>query len=161
MIQIPAQLLRQYTIFLTHQGVVQQEHRYYVKWIRFYFDFCHKYNFRQCSDAGPSAFMDKLTEKKQSKKQIRQAHHAVTLYCASLTQAAGKLTTKPAQGLTGTTSLSAHNRTGPICQENKQLQDFATCTHEPVIAEKKGLTGPEYIKICRMLLKSGIIRPQP
>ncbi len=139
MIQIPAQLLRQYATFIAHQGVVPQEQRYYVKWIRFYLDFCHKYNFRQCSDAGLSAFMDKLREKKQSQKQIRQAHHAVTLYCTSLSQATGKLTNNHAQRLTGTTSLSADNRTGMICQQNKQLLDSVTCTREPVIAEKEGL----------------------
>jgi integron integrase len=139
MIQIPAQLLCQYTTFIAHQGVVPQEQRSYVKWIRFYFDFYHKYNFRQCSDAGLSAFMEKLKEKKQSPKQIRQAHHAVTLYCTSLYQAAGKLKNNHAQGPKGTTYLPAHNRTGKICQENKELQNSATCSHEPDIAEKERL----------------------
>ena len=138
MIQIPAQLLRQYTTFIAHQGVVPQEQRYYVKWIRFYYDFCHKYKFRQCSDAALSAFMVKLREKKQSQKQIRQAHHAVALYCPSLSQATGRITNNHAQELKGTTYLSAHNRSRKICQENKQLQNSITCTHEPVIAEKKG-----------------------
>lgn len=160
MIQIPQQLLRQYTTLLAQQGVIQQEQRYYVKWIRFYFDYCHKYNFRQCSDAGLSAFMEKLSEKKQSQKQIRQAQHAVTLYCTSFSQATGKRTNAHTQGITGTTSLSARNRTGRICQENKQLQDSKNCTHEPVIAENERLktSGADWTSMYKELKNSIQIR---
>jgi hypothetical protein len=66
MLQIPAQLLRQYTTFIVDKGVPSREQQYYVKWLRFFIDFCHKYNFRQDADASLSAFQEKFRDKKQS-----------------------------------------------------------------------------------------------
>jgi hypothetical protein len=77
MIQIPVHILRQYKTVIAHKGVPQREQYYYVKWLRFYLDFCHKYTFRQETNKSMSAFMEKLKEKKQSEKQRKQAHHAV------------------------------------------------------------------------------------
>ena len=76
MIQIPAQLLRQYTTCIAQKGVPPQKQQYYVKLLRFYLDFCLKNNFQQRTDTSLSAFRDKLKEKRQSEKQRKQVHHA-------------------------------------------------------------------------------------
>ena len=139
MIQIPPQILRQYTSFIARQGVVRQEHHYYVKWLRFYLDFCHKYSFVHCCEAGVSAFKEKLQKKNQSQKQIRQASHAVKLYCASLSQAHLKYTDTCELEDSGTTSFSPHSRTGSKCQENKELHHPDACSHEPSVADREQL----------------------
>ena len=77
MITISAQFLCQFTTFISHKGISSREQSYYVKWIRFYLDFCHKYNFNMEADKSLPAFMGKLREKKQSEKQRQQARHAV------------------------------------------------------------------------------------
>ena len=50
MIKISAQLLCQFTTFISHKGISSREQSYYVKWVRFYLDFCHKYNFNMEAD---------------------------------------------------------------------------------------------------------------
>ena len=80
MIQIPAQLLSRYTAFITHKDVAPSTQKYYVKWLRYYLDFCHKYSFAQADGESLSAFDAKLRGKKQNERQREQAHHAVSLY---------------------------------------------------------------------------------
>ena len=80
MIQISAQLLSQYTMFIGPRGIQPSTQQYYVKWLRYYLDFCHKYNFQQDAKKSLSAFVAKLKEKKQTEKQRKQAHHAISLY---------------------------------------------------------------------------------
>ena len=92
MIQIPAHLLRQYKTFIAHKGASPREQQYYVKWMRFFLDFCHKYTFRAEAKTSLPAFMEKLREKKQSEKQIKQAHHAIMLYFKLISRAKEKST---------------------------------------------------------------------
>jgi len=80
MIRIPVQLLGQYTAFIGQKGVPPSTRQYYVKWLRYYLDFCRKYNYRQDAQESFSAFGAKLREKKQNEKQREQAKHAVLLY---------------------------------------------------------------------------------
>lgn len=80
MIPIPAHLINQYTTFIDHRSVQTSRQQYYVKWLRYYLDFCHKYNFLQDAKESLSAFVKKLREKKQSEEQRKQAHHAISLY---------------------------------------------------------------------------------
>ena len=67
MIQIPANLITTYTTFLQQSGVPSGQHRYYIKWLRYYFDFCSKYNFRQEGKESFAAFVEKLKEKNREK----------------------------------------------------------------------------------------------
>ncbi len=139
MIQIPAQLLRQYTTFVAQQGVPPQEQQYYVKWLRFYLDFCHKYNFQQRTNKSLSAFMDKLKEKRQSEKQRKQAHHAVALYFEQVSQSAKKPENNAPQEEKGTGTQTVRTREELFSQENKHLEGISTVTHEPEISKKEVL----------------------
>ena len=60
MIKIPPDLLSGYTSFLTQKGEGAGQQRYYVKWLRYYLDFCHKYNFEQTKKESLFAFVKKL-----------------------------------------------------------------------------------------------------
>ena len=131
MIQIPAQLLSQYTTFIIQKGLPSRKQPYYVKWIRFYLDFCHKYNFKQGTKKSLPAFMEKLREKKQSEKQRRQANHAVTLYFELVFRSVKKTKNNEPQEQKGTGNQTFHSRKELFCQENKQLESLSTVTHEP------------------------------
>jgi hypothetical protein len=66
MIQMPRILLNQFTAFIVQRGVQQGNHPYYVKWLRYYLDFCHRYGFNQHEKSSLSSFLKKLQEKKQA-----------------------------------------------------------------------------------------------
>jgi hypothetical protein len=80
MIQIPPDILSAYTSFIEQRGVKAGQHRYYVKWLRYYLDFCHQYNFKQTAQVSLAAFTEKLKEKKQAESLRKQAHHAISLF---------------------------------------------------------------------------------
>jgi len=46
MIQIEANLLNNYNLSLQIKQIPKNEHKYYLKWLRYYLDFCHKYDFQ-------------------------------------------------------------------------------------------------------------------
>jgi hypothetical protein len=60
MIQIPDDLHSAYTSFIEQKSVKVGQHRYYVKWLRYYLDFCHKYNVKQTAQVSLAAFTGKL-----------------------------------------------------------------------------------------------------
>ncbi len=47
MIQIQPNLISAHTTFIEQIGVKTGQQRYYVKWLRYYLDFCQKYNFKE------------------------------------------------------------------------------------------------------------------
>ena len=79
MIQIAADLAKLYTSFMEQKGVETDQHRYYIKWLCYYLDFCPKYKFKPQNKEGLSAFLEKL-KKKQAESLRKQAHHAVSLF---------------------------------------------------------------------------------
>jgi len=82
MLQIPAQLANQFVAYIGQQGIPAGQHRYYLKWMRYYLDFCHKYHFKQGTNTSLSAFLKKLGEKNQPVQLQKQAEQAVRLYFA-------------------------------------------------------------------------------
>ncbi len=63
MLQIPAQLTNQFTTYIGQKGIPADQHRYYLKWMRFYLAFCHKYHFEQGTNMSLSAFLKKARRK--------------------------------------------------------------------------------------------------
>lgn len=137
MIKTPPQLLRRYTSFITQKRVPPQEQQYYVKWIRFYLDFCHKYTFQQGTHTSLSAFIDKLREKRQSEKQRKQAHHAVTLYFELVSHSAKNSGNKEPLKQKASKEQLTHTKKQLFNQENKQLGSIPTVADKPEITENK------------------------
>lgn len=79
-IQLPSKLSDRYTTFLKYKGVPTAQHRYYIKWLRYYLDFCHKYHFDKGSTESMPAFLGKLKEKNQAEKLRKEAHQAISIY---------------------------------------------------------------------------------
>lgn len=69
-----------YAEYLTSQGVEKRLHHIFQKWLRFYLDFCKKYQHAILSAESSVAFIDKLKEKKQPADQRNLAAQAIDLY---------------------------------------------------------------------------------
>ena len=80
MLPLPPDLIKRYTAFIEQRGVLSWQHRYYLKWLRYYLDFCHKYKHGVTRRDSLAGFMDKLQDKRQPPDLRKQACHAITLY---------------------------------------------------------------------------------
>ncbi len=68
MIQIEPNLLKNYKFVLQTNKIPSNTHGYYMKWLRFYLDFCHKYGFRETDSGSQPPFIEKLRSKKENEK---------------------------------------------------------------------------------------------
>ncbi len=77
MLKINADLLKQYSEFMGTCNVPRNEHYQYQKWLRYYHDFCNKYQFIIADPDSLPYFIRKLHEKGQAMPQQEQASRAI------------------------------------------------------------------------------------
>ncbi|MBN2103079.1 phage integrase N-terminal SAM-like domain-containing protein [bacterium] len=77
---IPEKIKTPYVTFLNKQNILANEIPYYLKWLKYYLDFCEKYSHQGSSHNSLPLFKNKLKQKKQSGQQIEQANKAITLF---------------------------------------------------------------------------------
>lgn len=77
---VPSDILSQYNARLMREPMSCAYHVFYRKWLRFYFDFCHKYQFEPDARTSLAPFLQKLADKKQSSQLCKQAEHALLIY---------------------------------------------------------------------------------
>ena len=82
MIAISTQLRNDYAQFLSHHNLPRHSHNNYLKWLRFYFDFCSKYHHAPDMPGSLPLFTQKLHEKNKSSHHQKQAAYAINLYYA-------------------------------------------------------------------------------
>jgi hypothetical protein len=70
---IPNTTIGRYKALLAQKQIPQNSQAYYLKWLRYYLDFCGKYNFKESEKKSLPHFLKKLREKKQSDQQQNQA----------------------------------------------------------------------------------------
>lgn len=80
MLDIPPPIVRAYQSALDHNDVPVEQRPHYVRWLRFYLDFCHKYNHDPEVPGSFGPFEEKLNDKKQEDWKRKQARQAVALY---------------------------------------------------------------------------------
>jgi hypothetical protein len=80
MLDIPAPLKKDYARLLTQRDIPPHSHGYYLKWLRFYLDFCHKYPHDPTLRGALPLFLRKLQEQNHTVRQQKQASHAIALY---------------------------------------------------------------------------------
>ncbi|MGB4599141.1 MAG: integron integrase [Trichlorobacter sp.] len=80
MLLIPKAVYAHYMNHLKKNGIAADQHQTYVKWLRYFLDFCARHVIAQDKVERLRLFTEKLREKKQGDAQCRQATHAVTLY---------------------------------------------------------------------------------
>jgi hypothetical protein len=77
MIQIEPILLKNYSAILNNNRMPENEQGSFIKWLRYYLDFCHKYGFEKTDPSNLPRFIEKLRSKKQNSSQQRQAFNDV------------------------------------------------------------------------------------
>ena len=80
MIQIPPDILNKYKHTLSQQSIPAQKRPYFIKWFRYYWDFCMKYNFNKNNPKSLPHFIKKLESKKQSPFNLEQASDAIFIF---------------------------------------------------------------------------------
>jgi len=84
MLRIPDDLQEEYQDWLNQSGIPLETQGYYKNWLRYYLDFCNKYQHPRSNPNSLSSFIDKLIEKDQGQIQQLQAMHAVKLYYSGI-----------------------------------------------------------------------------
>ena len=64
MFSILKQINHFFDAFLIHEAVPDSEQGYYKKWLRYYWDFCHKYNYSPDNQDSLPFFLHKFKEKR-------------------------------------------------------------------------------------------------
>jgi hypothetical protein len=80
MLNIPSSLRAQFEAYLQEKAIPKNNQAAYQKWLRYYLDFCRKYNFPQTQCGSLTHFLVKPQEKKQTKAQQDQASNSISLY---------------------------------------------------------------------------------
>lgn len=80
MFQLPDQLKTRCRDHFVDNGIKGELLDEYLKWLRFFLDFCEKYKIEGLDTDRLRRFIQKLKEKNQSEDQRRRAYHAVSLY---------------------------------------------------------------------------------
>ncbi len=78
--QIPSNLLTDFDSMLTKKSILEKYRMHYRKWLRFYLDFCRKYDRSTATAESLVHFLQKLREKRQQTCQLRQAEDAVRIF---------------------------------------------------------------------------------
>jgi integron integrase len=77
--KIPLEIEKQFRILL-NKKMPQKLHSDYLKWLKFYLDFCSKYNFKKDNHESLQRFLNKLKQKSQTDVQLKQSQNAISLY---------------------------------------------------------------------------------
>jgi site-specific recombinase XerD len=80
MILIPKVVYAQYLNHMKENNVPADLLQEYVKWLRYFLDFCARHVIELDKSERVRLFLEKLREKRQSNEQCQQAAHAASLY---------------------------------------------------------------------------------
>ena len=89
MLPIPPQLQAEFENRLRRRSVPKENHGLYKKWLRYYLDFCEKYNLPVRQKDSLPGFLRKLQEKRQTTDQQEQAASAIALLFEILEEKGG------------------------------------------------------------------------
>ena len=84
MIKTTEALQKKYGLLLINSDVPPDLYKHFRKWLRYYLDFCQKYQHPYADENSLLLFLDKLKQKNSPADQRHQARKAVQLYCSSL-----------------------------------------------------------------------------
>jgi hypothetical protein len=80
MLAISPALQARFEAYLRNRRVPNKLHGEYKKWLRYYLDFCQKYQIPPTRNGNLPRFINKLEEKRQTNEQRNQAKRAISLY---------------------------------------------------------------------------------
>ena len=70
----------QFDALLVKNKIPQKFHNHYLKWLRYYLDFCQRYRFSESNSRSLPNFIRKLKERGQTGVQQKQANEAIHVY---------------------------------------------------------------------------------
>lgn len=80
MIQLPKNVNKHYNNILIEKQLSSEDQFFCKKWLRFYWDFCHKYNHNAFIEDSLPLFLEKLKQKGQVEQQQSKATQAVNFF---------------------------------------------------------------------------------
>jgi integron integrase len=78
--KLPDELNKKFSQILLARKLSKPDQYFYTKWLRYYWDFCHKYHHNPFVSISLPLFLSKLQEKDQSLQQQNQAKFAIDLF---------------------------------------------------------------------------------
>ena len=78
--KIPQQLLKQFDAKLIKTRISTKNYSFFRKWLRYYIDFCSKYDHDSKNTESLPYFINKLRGKRQSRQHQKQAYDAILIY---------------------------------------------------------------------------------
>ena len=78
--QIPQPTKGRYEALLAQHHIPKMDHPNHLNWLRYYLDFCQKYDFNEGDKKSLPQFIKKLKAKKQTEQQKNQAFNAISLF---------------------------------------------------------------------------------
>ena len=78
--KIPLSIEAPFKSELLHSGVSSREQPHYLKWLRYYLDFCRKYEYDASVPESLPHFIQKLSQKRQNMAQQKQAEKSIRIY---------------------------------------------------------------------------------
>ena len=61
---VPTDLAKNYSILLVSRGIPPKNHYHFQKWLRYYMDYCHEYQYHIQRQRQPAPFREEITRKK-------------------------------------------------------------------------------------------------
>lgn len=101
MLELPKQLTQDYCSHLVNKGIKHEQFVNYLKWLRYFMDFCEKHHVGGSGQERLRQFINKLKDKGQTEDQRRKAYHAVSLYFGMQTQKVADMATADTGSQTG------------------------------------------------------------
>ena len=147
MIPVPAALLARFEACLIAREIPKGSHMYYKKWLRFYLDFCAKYQFEPNNRESLAAFLQKLRDKKQTEMQQQQASHAVTLYYDLFqTDSFNEISVSPSESVLGEVQV-AESEAEMSMQYVKKSEPQAEPAPASLQSPKEANAQPEQLRV--------------
>jgi hypothetical protein len=124
MIKVPSEFLSRFDTYIKNKQIPDSIRPLYIKWLRYYFDFCKKYHFGHSRRESLPQFLEKLREKKQTSQQLQQAAQAINLYYEFIRDDDNSRSSSPHSNLSrrqGRVSTPQAQSAGNKCKERGKL----------------------------------------
>lgn len=135
--KLPPSLTIEYSKFIEQYGIPLTKRHFFLKWLRFYKDFCHKYNLPPLHEESLTSFIEKLREKNQAEGLRKQARNAVELFWdmwGNRELAPQEKIPTNNKSLPSTSGLT-HNKVKTYSQAVSNSRNFNNVTFSPVAVE--------------------------
>ena len=142
MLAIPSRIQARFEKYLEQRSIPKNLHAAYKKWLRYYLDFCRKYDFPIMRKESLPNFISKLNEKGQTNAQQEQAAKSINLYYEIIEQVSHKTPTCKHADSRGWASLE-NSKTLPIRETGTKPAPYG----KGAAAPSRGLTHTRNIPV--------------